>query len=273
MDKPLQDNSAKPGPQPSATGLPTTDRPQFMLCGHVQPMAHWRMLPHLHADYHELIVVLAGRIQTAIGGQILEGAKGDVLLYPAGLEHHEQAMGDEALETYFISWRPWQGRDALATAPAGLQAFDRDGRMLFLARWLSEIASPQDADAQSLANSLLEVMLGEYQQCIHAGEHNMVLRVKRYVQANLTAGLALDDLAGLVGMSKFHFSRLFSRAAGMSPMRFVRRCRVDYAAMLIQTTPLPLKAVAAQAGFANEYHLSRVFHQTTGVSPGAYRRK
>ena len=222
---------------------------------------------HRHAANHETIVVFSGRIRTDIAGQVLLGSKGDVLLYPAGQDHHEQAVGDEGLETCFVAW-------AGAPAPKGpLKAFDRDGRMGFLARWLAEIATPFAPEQQRLADSLLEALLAEYQHCVAASDSDVVLRVKRYVQANLARPLALEDLAAAAGLSKFHFARVFAVSAGVPPMQFVRRCRTDAARMLLQTTPLPLKAIASQVGFANEYHLCRVFRQVTGVSPGSFRKR
>jgi transcriptional regulator GlxA family with amidase domain len=55
-------------------------------------------------------------------------------------------------------------------------------------------------------------------------------------------------------------------------MAFVRRARIDAARALLQSTPLPLRAIAQRVGLSDAYELSRIFKRVTGIAPSAMRR-
>lgn len=81
----------------------------------------------------------------------------------------------------------------------------------------------------------------------------------------------LSDLAAAAGVTRFQVIRDFKQAAGMTPGQYVRDRRVRRACRLIGSG-LPLSAVAAEAGFADQSHLTRAFRAVKGVTPAAYRR-
>lgn len=92
-----------------------------------------------------------------------------------------------------------------------------------------------------------------------------------YVDEHLREHISLDDLAGSVALSRYHFARRFRQAVGVSPHEYVVRLRVQRAATLLRQTGTPLRDVALRCGFADQSHLTRVFKKHTGVTPGRYR--
>jgi AraC-like DNA-binding protein len=87
------------------------------------------------------------------------------------------------------------------------------------------------------------------------------------------AGCDEDSRAHRLGVSTSHFRRLFLRETGLPPHRFIIDARLQNAAARLRTTDHPLKHIAAECGFFDEYHLSRLFHRKFGLPPGAYRRQ
>ena len=83
--------------------------------------------------------------------------------------------------------------------------------------------------------------------------------------------IGVDDLAHAAALSRFHFTRVFQQHQGVPPGEFLRRERLRAATALLQTTDLPLKAVAAQTGFPNPDYLARCFRKAHGLSPLAFR--
>lgn len=59
-------------------------------------------------------------------------------------------------------------------------------------------------------------------------------RVTDYVQAHLDTSLSLNDLAQQVGISSYHFSRLFKQSTGESPNQYVTRQRMEAAKQLLR---------------------------------------
>jgi AraC-like DNA-binding protein len=83
--------------------------------------------------------------------------------------------------------------------------------------------------------------------------------------------VSLGDLAALAGLTRFHFLRSFAKATGLTPHAFQMQARLHLARRLIMTG-LPLSAAAADAGFADQSHLTRFFARSYGMTPGAYAR-
>lgn len=88
-----------------------------------------------------------------------------------------------------------------------------------------------------------------------------------YIEAHLDQELALEELAELIGMSQFYFSRLFKQSIGMTPHQYVIQQRVEQAKRLIKAGKLSLADVALSCGFANQGHLNRHVKRLTGSTP------
>lgn len=83
--------------------------------------------------------------------------------------------------------------------------------------------------------------------------------------------LSVEALAARVAMSPRNFARVFARATGVTPARFVERLRVDAARRRLEETDLPLKQVASACGFASLETLRLALLRTLGIGPQAYR--
>ncbi len=104
-----------------------------------------------------------------------------------------------------------------------------------------------------------------------SGEGAIVNRLTDYLKRHLAEPLSVADLARVAGYSRCHFTRLFTRLAGVSPAEFLRQLRLDHALRLLQTERLPIKAIAARCGFADSSHFCKAFRQHCGMSPHAFR--
>jgi AraC family transcriptional regulator len=97
-------------------------------------------------------------------------------------------------------------------------------------------------------------------------------RTLAHIEANLASRLEIDALATGVGLSRSHFSRVFKRSVGLSPMEYVAVRRLERAKVMISSTREPLADVALVCGFADQAHLSRRLRDFLGMSPGRWRR-
>ena len=81
----------------------------------------------------------------------------------------------------------------------------------------------------------------------------------------------LEGAARAVGLSPFHFLRLFSRALGVTPHQYLVRARLRRAARLLSDEERSVTDVALEVGFADLSNFVRTFHRAAGVSPGRFR--
>ena len=96
-------------------------------------------------------------------------------------------------------------------------------------------------------------------------------RAKEMITADL-GDIRLKELARECRLSMSHFSRAFHRSLGMPPHRWLMKHRIEVAKEKLHDGRMSLTDVAAACGFSDQSHLTRVFKQTVGVSPGVWRR-
>ncbi|MBD0267138.1 MAG: helix-turn-helix transcriptional regulator [Cyanobacteria bacterium Co-bin8] len=132
---------------------------------------------------------------------------------------------------------------------------------------------------ESLTNLLIVHLLRNYssgQSCIACQQGGLnshqLLHVTDYIHDCLASDIQLSDLAKLLGLSQFHFSRLFKQSMGISPYQYVLQQRVERAKQLLKTTNLPVMEIALLCGFSSHSHLGKWFRQSTGTTPKAFRR-
>lgn len=92
-----------------------------------------------------------------------------------------------------------------------------------------------------------------------------------YVQAHLTEEISLTQMAGVAGLSQFHFSRMFKESVGISPNRYVNNCRVEKAKLLLMQEQLAINKISAACGYKNPSYFIRQFRKITGVTPKVYQ--
>lgn len=99
-----------------------------------------------------------------------------------------------------------------------------------------------------------------------------IVSVLEFVTHHIDDVLSLGDLARVAGMSRFSFCRLFHRAYGVSPMRWLWQFRLSLAKELTMVQPhWLLTDVAIACGFTSSAHFSRAFRSQFGMSPTAMR--
>ncbi len=103
--------------------------------------------------------------------------------------------------------------------------------------------------------------------------HVELRRLTAYIEDNIDRTIGLAELAAVVNVSRFHFTRLFKRSTGQTAISFVEQCRIRRAQSLIAETDLPLAEIALTAGFADQSHFTRRFHRQVGCTPAAYARE
>lgn len=84
---------------------------------------------------------------------------------------------------------------------------------------------------------------------------------------------SVASLANAAGLGRSTFARQFSQALGSSPMEFVVKTRLHYAAGMLRSSRMPIKTIAASIGFASRSHFSHAFRELYGSDPRAYRRQ
>ena len=96
-------------------------------------------------------------------------------------------------------------------------------------------------------------------------------RLIQYIDENLDQNISLADLAGLAQLSAFHFLRKFRDQFGCPPHAYVIGRRIERAKRQLARRDIPLKVVAADCGFSDQSHMTRLFRRLLATTPAEYR--
>src|SRR6266850_4044400 len=97
-------------------------------------------------------------------------------------------------------------------------------------------------------------------------------RARDVLLANIKRGVPLKEVARECGLSVGYFSHAFRRTLGVAPHKWLTEQRVVLSKEKLRADGLSLSDVAAECGFSDQSHLTRIFRQAVGVTPGAWRR-
>jgi AraC-like DNA-binding protein len=98
-----------------------------------------------------------------------------------------------------------------------------------------------------------------------------LLRAKDFADARYAEQITVDDLAAAAGLSRAHFSRMFSRAFGESPRAYLRSRRLERAAALLRYTDRSVAEICVMVGLQSVGSFTTSFARVFGKPPAAYR--
>lgn len=93
-----------------------------------------------------------------------------------------------------------------------------------------------------------------------------------YARQNLSAPLAVEDLAAAAHLSPRQFSRAFRAETGQSPAKAVEQLRVEAARVMVEQSRHTIDEIATQTGFADPERMRRAFLRAFGQPPQFLRR-
>jgi len=96
-------------------------------------------------------------------------------------------------------------------------------------------------------------------------------RVRSLIHSHGGRPLTITEIAKRCGISVRHLTRAFRAAQGMTLHDYMAEARLAKAKELLSEGKMPLKVVAAEAGFASPSHFAATFRRALGCSPSEYR--
>jgi AraC family transcriptional regulator of adaptative response/methylated-DNA-[protein]-cysteine methyltransferase len=101
--------------------------------------------------------------------------------------------------------------------------------------------------------------------------YNRIAEAIEYIKLNFKNQPDLDEVAASVHLSPFHFQRIFSEWAGVSPKKFLQFLSVEYAKTILTNNKLSLFDTALESGLSGTGRLHDLFINIEGMTPGEYK--
>jgi AraC family transcriptional regulator len=242
---------------------------------------------------HLILVNLAeGRVRRESNGETVDNEirPGDVAIYPGNVA---------------VRWT-WDTR--LSFVALGLEAgyLNRVAREVFDADpaqvELSIVEGQRDPAITSAAGNLMrELMIGDAGSRLYAESTASLLAVhllRRYarpsrpikpsetamapravrqavsfIHENYSRAVRLGDIAAAANLSLYHLTRVFKKAIGTTPHRYLVQVRINSARLLLAAGARSLAEVAVAVGFSDQSHFTREFKRMLGVTPGQLQQQ
>lgn len=94
-----------------------------------------------------------------------------------------------------------------------------------------------------------------------------------YIEDHICEDISLNELAGLCGLSKYHFCRQFKKLTGQTPHQYIIQHRIEAAKRLLTKRELTIGAVSEYLGFTSHSQFTAFFRRYVGVTPQTFRQK
>ena len=233
----------------------------------------------MHGGY-TVSYVRDGTFGYRVRGDAFELVAGSVLVGHPGDEYvctHEHASGDECLSFELAPGLV----DALGVPPrvwraGGLPPLPELMVLGELAQSAVEGASDVGLDEVGLSFAVrcAEIVSGQKAKAPEAGarDRRRAVEAALWIDEHSHEPLDLESTAREVGLSAFHFLRLFARVLGVTPHQYLVRSRLRHAARLLADHDRAVTDVAFDVGFGDLSNFVRTFHRAAGVSPRTFRQ-
>ena len=93
-----------------------------------------------------------------------------------------------------------------------------------------------------------------------------------YLQKNYDRNLSLEEICGVLGVSRNYFCYLFKKETGQNLWACLTDIRLAKAKELLCATEDKSYAIAYQVGYDNPSYFSKLFKRSTGMTPNEYRK-
>jgi AraC family transcriptional regulator len=244
--------------------------------GFVIAEAHYRAKAKVPLHTHDLAglaIVVDGGYAKRMLPTAYECRPGTLTVEPPGVSHAE-SYGRQDVHALLIEVLPWRF-DAIAdyASVLGAPLCIQNGMAVALARRAAvELRAPDSASALMLEGVALELIaIADRSPARRVTSPPWLPEVVERLRDEFRSEIGLTTLAAGAGVHPAHLARAFRVREGCSVGEFVRRCRVEWAAVQLKTTEASLAQVAQAAGFYDQSHFTRVFTRHIGVSPARYR--
>jgi len=242
---------------------------------------HFRERPG-GCDEHVLIYCTEGSGWVEADQKRFRIARNTYFIIPRGTPHK---YGASEKEPWSIYWLHFAGEKAvlLLDIPARPREIDptalarNSDRIMLFNEIYGNLERGYSTENLEYSSICLWHMLGsfrylsQFQTVMQVRHQDIIEATVEYMNENLGSSLSVKDLADRASLSQSHFSLLFRRKTGQTPLDFYTHLRLQHACRLLEFSDLHIKEIASELGFDDPYYFSRLFHKVMGQPPTRYR--
>ncbi|WP_462411487.1 AraC family transcriptional regulator [Neobacillus sp. Marseille-QA0830] len=233
--------------------------------------------------YHSLWFIVKGSGEIVINGIKSELSPGKLVVFTPGMICDKKSYCSEPLEFYFIRFTPagaferkeqwhFKNPEEIHFPLQGVYTIKNSPGVAFLIEEIMTLSKRRGAEIAFKKKILFQELLltftqDFYSQTISKDTKQVIEETIDYITHHYHRAITLSDLAKMAGLSNSHYSRLFKKYIGYSPIEYLTHLRIDRAKELLAHSEIRIKEVSQSVGYEDELYFSRIFKKIVGVSP------
>jgi len=244
---------------------------------------HYRERPH-GSEQNILIYCQEGKGKVTIQNEEYTLQPGDCILIPAGTTHTYAADTTTPWTIYWVHFTGSNTTEIIARYREKYDSFKcsvdfQDSRIQLFEDMYYNLEMGYSYDNLCYANLCLLHYLSSFLFSTNYNVANKKQSVDTvntsilFMQKHIDEMLTLEKMSTSVNLSASHFSFLFRKKTGFSPIEYFNHLKVQKACQYLLFTDLRIKEIADKLGIEDPYYFSRMFTKVMGVSPDNYRTK
>lgn len=111
-----------------------------------------------------------------------------------------------------------------------------------------------------------------FQEPMEHGD-GLILQAQQWMGENLDSDNPIEKVVAMSGLPERSFKRRFNKATGHTPIAYIQHLRVEEAKRQLEAGNQPFDEISHNIGYEDPAFFRRLFKRTTGLTPGAYRKK
>ncbi|MED4229046.1 AraC family transcriptional regulator [Neobacillus cucumis] len=233
--------------------------------------------------YHSLWFITKGTGDIVINGKKCKLSPGKLVVFTPGMTCDKKTNSSESLEFYFIRFthagafekkEQWHfiNPEEISFPLQGVYTIKNSPGVAFLLEKIISLSKRRGAviafKKKILFQELLLMFIQDFHtQTISKDTKQVIEETIDYISHHYQRTITLTDLAKMAGLSNSHYSRLFKKYTGYSPIEYLTHLRIDLAKELLAHSDIRIKEVSQSVGYEDELYFSRIFKKFVGVSP------
>jgi len=100
---------------------------------------------------------------------------------------------------------------------------------------------------------------------------DIIENIKTYIKHNFDKPISFTEIANQYNFSQAYLTKMFKEQTGILPKKYLNDYRINHARKLLVDSNISIKDIALRVGFEDQFHFSKNFKNTVGVSPHQFR--